>query len=377
MTDFPWLTIAWLLPVAAAGIVMAIPAGRPQLARMIALAASLATLVIAVVLSIGFDPSGAQYQFVESHAWIPAFGTRYAVGIDGIALTLIVLTAVLVPLLLLAAWNDVLDADLSSRRPHAYMALFLLLEAMVIVSFSALDILLFYILFEAMLVPMYFLIGSFGGAGRSAAAMKFLLYNLVGGLVMLAAVIGLYAVTASADSPFESGTFDFRQIADAVASGSLDINSGLAKALFFGFMFAFAVKAPLWPLHTWLPGAATAGTPSTAVLMMAIVDKVGTFAMLRYALQLFPDAAATFTPVIITLAVISIIYGALVAIAQTDVLRLIAYTSISHFGFIILGIFAMTPQSQAGAALYMVNHGLSTAALFLVAGFLVSRRGTR
>jgi NADH-quinone oxidoreductase subunit M len=252
---------------------------------------------------------------------------------------------------------------------------------MVIMSLVSLDILLFYVFFEAMLIPMYFLIGGFGGSGgsrteSSKAAVKFLLYNLFGGLVMLAAVIGLYVVTAGSDV-FESGTFDFRLIVEAVSSGEFVVNPAVMNLLFLGFMFAFAVKAPLWPFHRWLPDAAVEATPASAVLMMAIMDKVGTFGMLRYCLQLFPDSATYFRPMIITLAVIGIVYGAIVAIGQADVMRLIAYTSISHFGFIILGIFVMTSQGQSGSTLYMVNHGLSTAALFLIAGFLVSRRGSR
>ena len=206
--------------------------------------------------------------------------------------------------------------------------------------------------------------------------MKFLLYNLFGGLIMLAAVIGLYVVTAQSDA-FSAGTFDFREIVAAVSSGEFVVSPAVMNLLFLGFMFAFAVKAPLWPFHRWLPDAAVEATPASAVLMMAIMDKVGTFGMLRYCLQLFPDASTYFRPMIITLAVIGIVYGAIVAIGQTDVMRLIAYTSISHFGFIILGIFVMTSQGQSGSTLYMVNHGLSTAALFLIAGFLVSRRGTR
>ncbi|MFD4182839.1 NADH-quinone oxidoreductase subunit M, partial [Rhodococcus sp. NPDC058514] len=286
--------------------------------------------------------------------------------------------AVLVPLLLLAGWNDVSEPEPTGRRRiHIYVALILVVESMVMVSFTALDVLLFYVFFEAMLIPMYFLIGGFGGPGRSRAAVKFLLYNLFGGLIMLAAVIGLYVVTVRAGSPFPGGTFDFREIVAAASTDGLGVDAGVLNSLFLGFMFAFAVKAPLWPFHTWLPGAATAATPTTAVLMMAIVDKVGTFAMLRYCLQLFPESSAYFAPLIVTLAVIGVVYGALLAIGQTDLMRLIAYTSISHFGFIILGIFAMTSQGQAGSALYMVNHGISTAALFLVAGFLVSRRGTR
>ena len=248
---------------------------------------------------------------------------------------------------------------------------------MVLISLTALDVLLFYVFFEAMLIPMYFLIGGFGGAGRSKAAVKFLLYNLFGGLIMLAAVIGLYVATANSGA-FSAGTFDFRAIVGGRGQRvSWASTPPCSTPCSLGFMFAFAVKAPLWPLHRWLPDAAVESTPATAVLMMAVVDKVGTFGMLRYCLQLFPDASTTFRPLIMALAVIGIVYGAILAIGQTDVMRLIAYTSISHFGFIILGIFAMTSQGQSGSTLYMVNHGVSTAALFLVAGFLVSRRGTR
>ncbi|RDI31440.1 NADH dehydrogenase subunit M [Rhodococcus sp. AG1013] len=379
MNDFPWLTVLWALPLVGAAAALGTPARTRVVAKWLAVAAALLTLVVAVVLAIRFDPGGEQYQFVESHSWIPAFGTRYELGLDGIALALVLLTAVLVPLLLLAGWRDVAPDDSRPRATHMYVALILIVESMVLMSFLSLDILLFYVFFEAMLIPMYFLIGGFGpaGIGRSRAAVKFLLYNLFGGLIMLAAVIGLYVVTAGADSPFETGTFDFRAIVDAVSSGALPIDAPVANALFLGFMFAFAVKAPLWPLHSWLPDAAVEATPVSAVLMMAVVDKVGTFAMLRYCLQLFPDAAQYFAPLVVTLAVISIVYGALLAIGQTDVMRLIAYTSISHFGFIVLGVFAMTSQGQSGSTLYMVNHGFSTAALMLVAGFLVSRRGTR
>ncbi|WP_424809608.1 NADH-quinone oxidoreductase subunit M [Rhodococcus sp. 27YEA15] len=376
-SGFPVLTALWLLPLIGAAVVLAVPARLHQLAKSIAVAVSVAVLGVAATLAIAFDRGGDQFQFVENHKWIPAFGAGYMLGLDGIALVLVLLTAVLVPLLLVAGWNDVTPDHASPRRPHTYFALILVVESMVMISFSALDILLFYIFFEAMLIPMYFLIGGFGGADRSRAAVKFLLYNLLGGLVMLAAVVGLYVVTSRSESPFSGGTFDFRAIAAAASNGELGVAPGVLNALFLGFMFAFAVKAPLWPLHSWLPDSAVESTPSTAVLMMAVVDKVGTFAMIRYCLQLFPESSSRFAPWIITLAVIGIIYGAVLAIAQTDVLRLIAYTSISHFGFIILGIFAMTSQSQAGATLYMVNHGISTAALFLIAGFLVSRRGTR
>ncbi|WP_433734281.1 NADH-quinone oxidoreductase subunit M [Nocardia sp. CA-129566] len=386
MSDFPWLTTLWVLPVAGAVAVLLLPASRRTLARGLAFSVALAVLVLGIVLAVRFEPGGAQYQFVESHEWIPAFGAGYTLGLDGIALVLILLTGALVPLLILAGWNDEREVGSGRRVSHTYVALTLLVEAMVLISFVSLDILLFYVFFEAMLIPMYFLIGGFGPRSadlahrqqRSRAAVKFLLYNLFGGLIMLAAVIGLYVLTARQGlGSGSSGTFDFRTVVAAANAGQLGAGPAVLNALFLGFMFAFAVKAPLWPLHTWLPDAAVAATPSSAVLMMAVVDKVGTFGMLRYCLLLFPDASGTYAPLVVTLAVIGIIYGALLAIGQTDVMRLIAYTSISHFGFIILGIFAMTSQGQTGATLYMVNHGISTAALFLIAGFLVSRRGTR
>ena len=377
MTNFPWLTLLWAIPFVGAAVIIVLPASLRQFAKYAGLFVALAVLALVLLLAVRFNPAGEQFQFVENRPWIPSFGTGYILGIDGIALALVVLTAVLVPLLMIAGWHDADDRPgLAGRGPHSYIALTLAVEGMVMMSLTALDILLFYVFFEAMLIPMYFLIGGFGGTNRSKAAVKFLLYNLFGGLVMLAAVVGLYVVT-SASKAFDAGTFDFRAITDAVATGKFVLQPGIANVLFLGFMFAFAVKAPLWPFHRWLPGAAVEATPASAVLMMAVMDKVGTFGMLRYCLPLFPDSATYFRPVIITLAVIGIVYGAILAIGQTDVMRLIAYTSISHFGFIILGIFVMNSQGQAGSTLYMVNHGISTAALFLVAGFLVSRRGTR
>ncbi|MGW0181656.1 NADH-quinone oxidoreductase subunit M [Nocardia sp. NPDC003345] len=386
MSDVPWLTVLWLLPVVGAAVVLLLPAAGRAAARWVGLLFAIATFAVALGIAAAFEPGGEQFQFVESQTWIPAFGAGYTVGVDGIALVLVLLTAGLVPLLVLAGWHDDREVGTGKRVTHTYIALTLLVEAMVLVSFVSLDILLFYVFFEAMLIPMYFLIGGFGPRTddaqmrrqRSRAAVKFLLYNLLGGLIMLAAVIGLYVLTVREDLGADgAGTFDLRVVVEAANSGQLGAAPALLNALFLGFLFAFAVKAPLWPLHTWLPDAAVAATPASAVLMMAVVDKVGTFGMLRYCVLLFPDATRTYAPLVITLAVIGIIYGALLAIGQTDVMRLIAYTSISHFGFIVLGVFAMTSQGQTGATLYMVNHGLSTAALYLVAGFLVSRRGSR
>jgi NADH-quinone oxidoreductase subunit M len=236
---------------------------------------------------------------------------------------------------------------------------------MIIGVFAATDVFLFYVFFEAMLIPMYFLIGSFGVGQRQYAAVKFLLYSLFGGLLMLVAVIAVYVYSARGGHP---GTFLFSQLIHVTLS------PGTAKWLFLGFFIAFAIKAPLWPFHTWLPDAATAAQPGSAVLLVGVLDKVGTFGMIRYCLELFPSAARYFTPLILTLAVIGILYGAIVAIGQADMKRLIAYTSISHFGFIVLGIFVLTSQGQSGATLYMVNHGLATGALFLIAGFMIVRR---
>jgi NADH-quinone oxidoreductase subunit M len=247
----------------------------------------------------------------------------------------------------------------------SYFALLMVLETMMIGVFAATDVFLFYVFFEAMLIPMYFLIGSFGVGQRQYAAVKFLLYSLFGGLLMLVAVIALYVYSAHGGHP---GTFLFTQLTHVTFTPTTQ------KWLFLGFFVAFAIKAPLWPFHTWLPDAATAAQPGTAVLLVGVMDKVGTFGMIRYCLQLFPAASRYFTPLIIVLSVIGILYGAIVAIGQRDLKRLIAYTSISHFGFIVLGIFVLTSQGQSGATLYMVNHAFATGALFLIAGFMIARR---
>ncbi len=392
MTDssFPILTVTAVAPAVGAIATAAVPAARKTAAKYSALGFSLATLVLAIVTLVRFEPHGDRYQFTESHAWVKSFGLRYELGVDGIAVTLVALTALLIPFVILAGWHDAdpLEDAAPNRRwrpTQGFFALILLVEAMVVLSFESTDVFLFYIFFEAMLIPMYFLIGGFGdrahAAGeeeasrqRSYAAVKFLLYNLAGGLIMLAAVIGLYVATAK---QLGTGTFSLQQILQARADGKLELATSTERWIFLGFFFAFAIKAPLWPLHTWLPNAMGESTAPVAVLITAVVDKVGTFAMLRYCLQLFPEASKWATPVILVLSVIGIIYGALLAVGQRDIKRLIAYASLSHFGFIILGIFAMTSQGQSGATLYMVNHGISTAALMLVAGFLISRRGSR
>jgi NADH-quinone oxidoreductase subunit M len=382
VNSLPLLTLMMVVPLLGAVVVAALPGGSARHAKPVALGFSLVTLVLAGLAWVRFDNEATeQFQLSEVHSWIPQFGVSYALGVDGIALSLIVMSAILVPVCLLAAWNDLtpvvdetLTDDEAAEAAHAlavrnkrYFALMLVLEAFIVGVFAATDVFLFYVFFEAMLIPVYFLIGLFGGARRQYAAVKFLLFSLAGGLVMLVAVIAVYVAGPGGDDGFLISNL----------TGNLDASTDALRWMFVGFFVAFAVKAPMWPVHTWLPDAATEARPATAVLLVGILDKVGTYGMIRFCLQLFPEAAQWATPVVITLAVISIIYGALLAIGQTDMMRLIAFTSISHFGLIVLGIFALTTVGGAGSTLYMVNHGFSTAGLFLLAGFLVARRGSK
>ncbi len=364
LRDLPWLTIVAAVPLVGAAVLMLLPSGLGRMSRHVALAVSLLTLLLVGVMAVQFDVGSAgTHQFVETYSWIPQFGVSYAVGVDGIGLAMVVLAAVLVPVCLLASWND---AGTDPRRMKTFFALVLVLETMMFGVFAARDVFMFYVFFEAMLVPMYFLIGSFGGPQGKYAAVKFLLFSLVGGLLMLVAVIGLYLQGDGGEQGFLTSNL----------TGIAFSSDGIERLLFAGFFFAFAVKAPMWPVHTWLPDAAASATPGGAVLLVGVLDKVGTFGMITLCLPLFPGASRWAAPVIIVLAVISILYGALLAIGQSDLKRLIAFTSISHFGFIVLGIFALTSSGQAGAMLYMVNHGFSTAALFLIAGMFISRYGT-
>ncbi|MBB2909061.1 NADH-quinone oxidoreductase subunit M [Streptosporangium becharense] len=375
----PWLSILMAVPVLGAVGVSLVRSDK--LAKQLALAVSLVVLALTGVVAARFDPnSETRFQFAEVYDWIPRFGVHYGVGVDGIALVLIALSAVLVPIVILASWHDADGTVVTvpgeepktvapKRSVKTYFALLLVLEAMMIGVFAATDVFLFYVFFEAMLIPMYFMIGSYGGVQRSYAAVKFLLYSLFGGLLMLVAVIALYVVADQANGA-DPGTFMFPELIGVVQDPTTQ------KWLFAGFFIAFAVKAPLWPFHTWLPDAAAQAPAGAAVLLVGVLDKVGTYGMLRFCLELFPSASAFFTPLVIVLSVVGIVYGAIVAIGQTDMKRLIAYTSISHFGFIALGVFAMTREAGTGATLYMVNHGFSTGALFLIAGFLIYRRGS-
>jgi NADH-quinone oxidoreductase subunit M len=385
MNGFPWLTIAGAVPLLGAIVIMLVPGlpadsaaadvrVREGVAKYLALAFSLLTLVVVIIIAVKFQIGGPNYQFTETYSWIPAFGVHYALGVDGIALVLIAMSAVLMPVVILASWNDADPVPAAGPRPKrsvkTYFALMLTLETMMIGVFAATDVFLFYVFFEAMLIPMYFMIGSYGVGKRQYAAVKFLLYSLLGGLLMLVAVIALYVYSVRSPATGHHGSFLFSELVNVSLSPTVQ------KWLFLGFFIAFAIKAPLWPFHTWLPDAAASAQPGAAVLLVGVLDKVGTFGMLRYCFELFPAGAKYFTPLVITLAVIGVLYGAIVAIGQQDMKRLIAYTSVSHFGFIALGVFAMTSQGVAGATLYMVNHGFATGALFILAGFLITRRGS-
>ena len=358
-----WLTLLMTLPLAGSVAVVALPKGNDKLVKQVALATTLLVMGATIAMAVGFQRDNVELQFVEKYSWIPSFGINYALGIDGLALVLILMSTILAPVVVLAGWNEAHGGRWSVKT---FYILILVLETMMIGVFAATDVFLFYVIFEAMLIPVYFLIGGYGTGERSAAAVKFLIYSLFGGLLMLASIIALYVMSGA------QGGHTF----DLAALSHLEMSSTTQNLLFLGFFIAFAIKAPLWPLHTWLPDAAESATPGTSVLLLGVLDKVGTFGMIRYCLTLFPDASKTFTPMILVLAVISIVYGAFLAIGQRDLKRLIAFTSISHFGFITMGIFAMTSQGQSGATLYMFNHGFSTAALFLVGGWMISRRGS-
>ena len=371
MNGFPILLVLGLVPLVGSVAVGALPRGRDLVAKQLTLAFSIATLLVTIGICLAFEAgAGERFQFVTSYEWIRSFGVSFSLGVDGIALVLIALVAVLVPAVVVASWNEDMSESAATagsgrqRSPKLFFSLLLLLEVMMIGVFVATDVFLFYVFFEAMLVPMYFLIGSFGGPRRQYAAVKFFLYSLLGGLIMLAAVIGLYFATSER-------TFSFERL----VAGQID--PGLQKWLFLGFFVAFAIKAPLVPFHTWLPDAGAEAPIGGAALLVGVLDKVGTFGFIRYCLPLFPDASRFFAPLVLVLSVVGIIYAALLAMGQKDMKRLVAYTSVAHFGFIGLGIFAFTTQGMSGAVFYMVNHGLSTGALFLIVGVLIARGNSR
>jgi len=370
MQAFPFLSVLTLLPLVGAIVVATLPRDNPRLVKATALGFSLAVAAFAGLMWAAYNVTGDRFQFRESYPWIPQWGVKFTFAADGIALVMLALIAILTPIVILASWHDAERTDTGEpgrRSVPAFFALLLALECTMIGVFAAADVFLFFVFFEAMLVPMYFLIGSFGGARRQYAAVKFFVYSLAGSALLLAALIGLWVISAD---QLGQATFDWAKLSQ------LDISQNTQRWLFLGFFVAFAVKAPFFPFHTWLPDAGGAAPAGTAAILVGVLDKAGTFGMLRYCLPLFPDASRYFAPMVLVIALIGVLYAALLAIGQNDLKRLVSYTSISHFGFIGIGIFAFTSQAGTGAVLYMVTHGLATGLLFLVVGMLVVRRGS-
>ncbi len=337
------------------------PGEDQPLARWLGLAVSLAVLGMAVALALRFDRGEAGFQLGQQADWVRSLGVRYKVGLDGVSLPMVLLTALLTPLAIISSWR-------MSDRPRAYVAMLLVLETAMLGVFVALDLFLFYIFWEAVLVPAYFLIGSWGGERRVYAAVKFFLYTLLGGLLMLVAIVALWYLQSKAAG---SGSFDYETLRD------LSKSDGAQRWLFLGFFAAFAVKTPLVPFHTWLPPAYVTAPTSTTVLLAGVMSKLGAYGFIRFCLPLFPDAARSFAPAVSTLAVAGILYCAAIATVQRDFKRLVAYSSVSHLGFVVLGVFALNTQGLAGAVFYMVAHGLTIGGLFFLAGMLEERRGTR
>ena len=370
VTNFPWLTVLVALPAAGAALLGFVPPLRRAAGRVIALAIALVELAIGVYAAATvFDWSApASYQLYESRAWIPQIGVTWSLGVTSLGLVMILLALALVPIVLVAGWDENEDRG-------AYPALVLALQAFMVLIFGAYDLVVFYVAFEAMLVPLYLMIGRYGvgdEAARHKAAMKFLLYSLFGGLVMLGGIIYLWAKASA--TPMDVTTF-FRM--DQLTQVLPNLPVSMQMVIFATFMVAFAIKAPMVPVHTWLPDTAAVARPGTSVLLVGVLDKIGTFGMITMCLQLTPGASAAAKWVMCVLAVISILWGGLSANGQNDIMRLVSYTSVSHFGFMVLGIFIGSQIALVGAMFYMVAHGVSIAAMFLLSGWLSRRGGTQ
>ena len=351
--------LAW--PLVAAALVLLVPAAR---AKHVALAASLVEFGLSVPLWWAFSPE-AGMQFVADAAWIPAWGVRYTVGVDGISLFMVLLTTFLMPLSVLGSWSYI------TTRESGFYALLLVLTTGMLGVFIALDLFFFYVMWEVMLIPMYFIIGVWGGENRLYAAIKFFIYTMFGSLLMLVAILVLYVQVGRS-----TGTYSFAYLH---VLGNLGNLGSLAWWLFGAFFLAFAIKVPMFPFHTWLPDAHVEAPTAGSVILAGILLKMGTYGFLRFALPLFPAVALhpTVQLAIVTLSLVGIIYGGLVAMVQPDFKKLIAYSSVAHLGFVMLGIWALTLQSVQGALLVMINHGISTGALFFLVGMLYERRHSR
>jgi NADH-quinone oxidoreductase subunit M len=358
----PILSAVLWLPIIAAVILAFFPRSAASAIKGMALAASVITFVVSLGILAGFREGVADFQLVEMKEWIPAWGVSYSLGVDGISLWLVLLTTLLTPVVLLASWNTI------HKHPKEYVISFLVMEAAMIGVFLATDLILFYVFFELTLLPMYLIIGVWGGANRIYAAIKFFIFTIAGSLLMLFGIIYLGFRAAHA-----TGEWSF-YVTDLYAVGLPEQAQSL---LFFAFALAFAIKVPLFPLHTWLPDAHVEAPTGGSIILAGVMLKMGTYGFLRFVLPYFPGASVKYAPLLITLSVIGIIYGALVAWVQPDMKKLVAYSSVSHLGFCVLGIFAMNQTAIEGSILQMVNHGLSTGALFLLVGVIYERRHTR
>ena len=359
--EYPILSVLTFLPLIGAILVMMIRSEDEELenrnARQVALWISGVTLALAVFALSKFDGSSAAIQFEEIMPWVPGFNMFYHVGVDGISMPFVLLTALLTPICVLVSWQSI------NKRVKAYMASFLALEGFVIGVFCALDFVLFYVYWEAMLIPMFLIVGIWGGENRVYAALKFFLYTFVGSVLMLIAIMYLY---------FASG-YSF----DVLNMRGLDISFNVQLLLWLALFAAFAVKIPMWPFHTWLPDAHVQAPTAGSVILAGILLKMGGYGFLRFSMPILPEATAYFAPYMFGLSAIAIVYTALVAFAQTDIKKLIAYSSVSHMGFVTLGIFAATTESVQGAMMQMVNHGIVSSALFMLVGVVYDRMHTR
>jgi NADH-quinone oxidoreductase subunit M len=363
VNDFPLVTVVTFLPLAGALLLLGVSREREGAIKHLAFAVSLVTFLVSLLLYRHFQLGLPGMQFVERRAWVPGFGIQYYVGVDGISLLLVLLTTFLSAIAILSSYSAITTAV------KEYMICLLLLETGMLGVFVALDLVLFYIFWEGMLIPMYFLIGIWGGPRRIYATIKFFLYTMAGGVLMLLGIISLYYLNgARAGGEY---TFDLLRLYGL----SLPLQTQLW--LFLAFAVAFAIKVPMFPFHTWLPDAHVEAPTAGSVILAGVLLKMGTYGFLRFALPLFPEATRTLAPLFAWLAVFGILYGALVSMVQPDLKKLVAYSSVSHLGFVMLGIFAFTLQGATGGLIQMVNHGLSTGALFLLVGMIYERRHTR
>ena len=366
------LTILILLPVVGAVLMLAYSAFAKQESQLKWLTLGFTVLNFIVSLFLFLDrgaPGPSGFYFEQNVPWIKAINTNYHVGVDGLSFWLVILTTFIMPIAVISTWHAV------EKKQTAFYIFLLLLESAMIGVFVSLDLLVFYLFFEASLVPMFFLIGVWGGANRIYAAIKFFIFTALGSLLMLVAIIAMYYIYA--DQTGLGGSWDFVAILAAMKTGQLVLAPQTGMLLFLAFALAFAIKVPLFPFHTWLPDAHTEAPTAGSVILAAILLKMGTYGLMRFNFALFPDQARETAWIFITLAIIGIIYGALVAMVQPDMKKLVAYSSVSHLGFVMLGIWAATLQSVQGALLIMIGHGLSTGALFLLIGMLYERRHTR